>query len=50
MAAVAVHVVDDDVVTASNCDTVILVDDYAIAHFGVVGRCKVKAVAVVRGR
>lgn len=38
MAAIAVHVVHNDVVAAGHCDTVILVDDYAVAYFGVVGR------------
>jgi hypothetical protein len=49
MTTVAVHVVHDDVVTAGDRNTVILVDDYAVANFRVVSRGKVEAVTVVRG-
>ena len=49
MTTIAVHVVHNYVVTASDRNAVVLVDDYAIANFGVVGGGKVEAVAVVRG-
>lgn len=47
MTTVAVHVVHNDIVAAGDSDAVILVDDYAVANFGVVGGGKVKAVTVV---
>lgn len=37
MAAVAIHVVNDDVVSAGNSYAVVLVDDDAVADLGVVG-------------
>ena len=49
VAAITVHVVDHDVVTAGDGDTVVLVDDNAVANLSVVGRGKVEAIAVVRG-
>lgn len=49
MAAVAVHVVNDDVVAAGDGDAVVLVNDDAIANFGIVGGTKVKTIAVMRG-
>jgi hypothetical protein len=50
MASVAVHVVDDNVVSASNSYAVVLVDNNRIAELGVVGWCQVEAIAVVRSR
>ena len=49
MATVAVHVVDYNVIAASNGDTVILIDDDAVANLGVVCGSKVEAVTVVGG-
>ena len=43
MAAVAVHVVHDDVVSAGDSYAVVLVDDHAVADLGVVGSCQVEA-------
>ena len=43
MAAIAIHVVDQDVVAASNSDTVILVDHHTVAYLGVVGTRQVEA-------
>jgi L-asparaginase II len=43
VAAVAVHVIDDDVVTTSHCHAVVLVDDDAVANFSVTGSSEVKA-------
>ena len=37
MTAVAVHVVDEDVVAAGDGDAVVLVDDNTVVHRGVVG-------------
>lgn len=39
MAAIAVHVVDDNVVAAGDGYAVVLVDDDAITDFGIVGGC-----------
>lgn len=36
MATVTVHVIGDDVVSAGNRDTVVLVDDYTVVNHGVV--------------
>lgn len=47
--AIAVHVIHYDVVTARDRNAVILVDDDAVANFGVVGGGKIEAVTVVRG-
>jgi hypothetical protein len=43
VAAVAVHVVDDDVVATGDGYAIVLVDDDAVADFGVVGGCKIEA-------
>lgn len=43
MAAVAVHVVYEDVVSAGYGDTVVLVDDDAVTDLGIVGRSEVEA-------
>lgn len=37
MTAIAVHVVDDDVITASDGHTIILVDNDTVTNFRVVG-------------
>lgn len=50
MAAVAVHVVDNNVVAACDGYTIILVDYDAVTDIGVVGRRKIEAIAVVRCR
>lgn len=46
--AVAVHVVDNNVVTTSDCYTVILVDNDTVANLGIIGRGEIKAITVVR--
>lgn len=50
MAAVAVHVVDEDVVSAGNSNTVVLVYDNTVTDSRVITRSQVKPVAVVGGR
>lgn len=47
MAAIAVHVVDDNIVTAGYGNAIILVDDYAVANLGIVGGGKIEPIAVV---
>lgn len=49
MAAIAVHVVYNDVVTTSNRYAIVLVDDYAVADFSVVSGSKIETVTVMRG-
>lgn len=41
--AIAIHVIDQDVVTAGHCNTIVLVDNSAVAHSGVIGRCQTKS-------
>jgi hypothetical protein len=43
VAAVAVHVVDNDVVAASDSNAVVLVDDSAVTNLGVVASTQVEA-------
>jgi hypothetical protein len=43
MAAIAVHVIDQDVVTAGDRNAIILVENYAITYLRVVGSSQVKA-------
>lgn len=50
MAAVAVHVVNNDVVAACDGYAVVLVDHDAVANLSVIGRSKIKAITVMRGR
>jgi len=45
VAAVAVHVVDEDVVAAGDGDAIILVDDNAVTNFGVIGGREIEALA-----
>lgn len=47
MTAVAVHVVNQDVVSACDSDTVVLVDNDAVTNCGVIGASQVESVAVV---
>lgn len=47
MTAVAVHVVDQDIVSACDSDTVVLVDNHAVTNCGVIGASQVESVAVV---
>jgi hypothetical protein len=42
MAAIAVHVVDDDVIAAGHGDAVILVEDDAVANLSVIGSSQIE--------
>ena len=47
MAAVAVHVVDQDVVSACNSHAVVLVYYDAVANLGIIGASQIESIAVV---
>jgi hypothetical protein len=48
--AVAVHVVNNDVVSASNSNAVILVEDNRVANLGVVAGTQIEPITVMRSR
>lgn len=50
MAAVAVHVIGDDVVSAGDGNAVVLVDDHTVVNRGVVAARESESIAVVRCR
>jgi hypothetical protein len=47
VAAIAVHVVDLNVVSTGDSDTIILVDDDTVANLGIIGAAQSKAIAVM---